>query len=687
MTQFVELEISLQRIDATVQVALRFDRSDSESDVAPILGPSAFDLNELHAASGDLKQYGRLLSQCLFADPKIKSAFEKGCVMADSLEMPIRLRIVIDKSATDLHSLVWEALCDANSGDWLATRERMLLSRFISRDDWRPVTLRAKNEMRALVAIASPSNVRNYERGGRALAPVDVAGETQRATAGLGTIPATVLGGKGTATVNNILGKLREGYDILVLVCHGAFIEGKSLIYLENDAGNVERVDGAELATRLSELNQRPRLVVLASCESAGTGAEPGSTDEGVLAALGPRLAEAGIPAVVAMQGSITMQTAGKFLPAFFQELQKDGQLDRAMAVARGEVRNRSDWWMPVLFMSLKNGRIWWYTPGFTGDQPEFDRWGALVNNIRKGRCTPILGSGLLESLVGSFGEIARQLAKENGYPMAAEEFGELPLVAQYIAVKRSDEGFIRDKFCDALSAGVLRHYPEISEEIKKCGDIQRIISAAGAIRRAKEFDEPHQILAGLNLPVYLTTNPDNLLADALTAAKKSPVVALCPRGDDKGEILTAAGRDFEPTRDAPLVYHLFGHLRDPESIVLTQDNYFDYLIEVTRNNDIIPTSVRARLTNSALLFLGFQLRDWDFRVFFSSIKSHEGRALWAKYAHVAVQIDPEQDRTVDPQSARQYLERYFSTTNIGIYWGRAEDFLKELQRQMNKTT
>ena len=685
MIQFVELEISLQRIDATVRVALRFNRSDSESDVAPILGLAAFDLDALRALSGDRKEYGRLLSQCLFADPKVKSAFERGCVMADSLDMPVRLRIVIDKSAADLHSLVWEALCDVDSGEWLATRERMLLSRFISRDDWRPVTLRAKNEMRALVAIASPFNVGNYQPGGRVLAPVDVAVETQRATVGLGTIPATILGGKGTATLTNILVKLREGYDILLLVCHGAFIDGKPLLYLEDDVGSVAVVQGADLATRLSELKQRPRLVVLASCESAGTGAEPSSTDEGVLAALGPRLAEAGIPAVVAMQGSITMQTAGKFLSVFFEELQTDGQLDRAMAVARGDVRSRSDWWMPVLFMSLKNGRIWWYTPGFTGDQPEFDRWGALVNNIRKGRCTPIIGSGLLESLVGSFGEIARQLAKKYGYPMAAEEFEELPLVAQYIEIKQGEEGFVRDKFCEALSAGVLRHYPEISNEIAKDGDIQRLISAAGAIRREKESDEPHQILAGLDLPVYLTTNPDNLLADALAAANKKPVVARCPLGDDKGDILTAGGRDFEPTKDAPLVYHLFGHLSDPGSIVLTQDNYFDYLIEVTRNNDIIPTSVRAKLTNSALLFLGFQLRDWDFRVFFSSIKGREGRALWAKYAHVAVQIDPEQDRTVDPQSARQYLERYFSTTNIGIYWGRAEDFLKELQRRMSK--
>jgi hypothetical protein len=686
MTQFVELEISLQRIDETVRVVLRFDRSDSESDVAPIAGCAEFDLNALRAISGDRKQYGILLSRSLFADPKIKSAFEKGCVAADAMQMPIRMRIVIDRSAADLHSLVWETLCDVDSGEWLAMRERMLISRFINREDWRPVTLRAKDEMRALVAIANPSNIGTYQPGGRALAPVDVEGETKRATAGLGSIPKTFLSGKGTATLNNILGKLREGYDILLLVCHGAFSDGNPLLFLEDDAGNVGVIKGSDLATRLSELKQRPRLIVLASCESAGNGAEPGSTDEGVLAALGPRLAEAGIPAVVAMQGSITMQTAGAFLPVFFHELQQDGQLDRAMAVARGAVRNRSDWWMPVLFMSLKSGHIWWYTPGFTGDQPEFDRWGALVNNIRRGRCTPILGSGLLESLVGSFGEIAREWAKKYRYPMAGEECGELPLVAQYIAVDQGEEAFVRDEFCEALRAGVLRQYPEIPEEIAK-GDIQLLISAAGAIRREQDSDDPHKVLASLDLPVFLTTNPDNLLADALAAAKKKPVVALCPLREDKADITTPTVPEFEPNKDEPLVYHLFGHLRDPESLILTQDNYFDYLIDVTRNNDIIPTSVRAKLTNTALLFLGFQLRDWDFRVFFSSIKGREGRVLLGKYAHVAVQIDPEQDRTVDPKRARQYLERYFSSTKIGIYWGRAEDFLRELQRQMNKTT
>jgi hypothetical protein len=298
--------------------------------------------------------------------------------------------------------------------------------------------------------------------------------------------------------------------------------------------------------------------------------------------------------------------------------------------------------------MCLKSGCIWWYTPGFVGEQPGFDRWAALVNNVKQGRCTPILGSGLLESYVGSFRQIARQWAKTYLYPMAGEERDELPLVAQYLTVDQ-EEAFVRDKYCEALRSGVLRQYPEIGQDLAG-GPLEKLISAAGAIRRKQEPVEPHDVLASLNLPVYLSTNPDNLLFDALNR-KKRPVFAVCleslgrndaemlkrqPRGgrrqrapkereearDDAGGITPEEAQHFEPTADRPLVYHLFGHLRDVYSIVLTQDDYFDYLIDVTRNNDIIPTFVRAHLTNTALLFLDFQLCDWNFLVFFRRIMS-----------------------------------------------------------------
>ena len=67
----------------------------------------------------------------------------------------------------------------------------------------------------------------------------------------------------------------------------------------------------------------------------------------------------------------------------FFRELRRDGQIDPAMAVARGEVRDRSDAWMPTLFSRLKSGRIW-YEPGFVGGD-EFEKWVTICAQVDKG--------------------------------------------------------------------------------------------------------------------------------------------------------------------------------------------------------------------------------------------------------------------------------------------------------------
>ena len=96
----------------------------------------------------------------------------------------------------------------------------------------------------------------------------------------------------------------------------------------------------------LSELKQPPCLVVLISCQSAGTGevTERSSRARSKtmhLGALGPRLGSAGVPAVLAMHGNVTMATVEAFMPKFFSELQKDGLVDRAVALARGAVRDR----------------------------------------------------------------------------------------------------------------------------------------------------------------------------------------------------------------------------------------------------------------------------------------------------------------------------------------------------------
>jgi hypothetical protein len=137
--------------------------------------------------------------------------------------------------------------------------------------------------------------------------------------------------------------------------------------------------------------------------------------------------------------------------------------------------------------------------------------------------------------------------------------------------------------------------------------------------------------------------------------------------------------RGYRSSTDRPMVYHLFGHHARPRSLVITEDDYFDFLIGVTRDKDLVPGSVRRAFADSSLLFLGFRLDEWDFRVLFRSIVNQEGDRR-SEHPHVAVQIDPEEGRSMEPERARRYLDKYFQSSNVTIYWGSTESFLKELR-------
>ena len=683
MTAFPDLEIGLHRQDVDgYAIELRFSQPASEADVR-LASLVQFDMDGLRALAFDAAGYGRLLGQSLFADPAVQTLLAQARSQAQTQEVPLRLRLFIGPNAPELHRLRWETLRDPQDGSTFLTSERVLFSRYLSSFDWRPVRLRPQAALRALVVIASPTDVGTYQPGGRPLAALDVPNELARARAGLGNIPVMALASSGSATLNNLSTHLRSGYDILALVCHGALIQGEPRLWLEDESGRTHTVAGSEFVTRLRELQHCPRLVVLASCQSAGSGEEARTDDAGALAALGPRLAEAGIPAVLAMQGNITMQTVAQFMPVFFQELQRDGQLDRAIAVARGAVRERPDWWMPVLFMRLKSGRIW-YAPGFPENpQQREEKWPALLRNIGRARCTPILGPGLTESFLGSRHEIARRWAETYHFPMAPHDREDLPQVAQYLAVNEGTM-FPRDELIAYLTQEALRRYgSDLPDELRHAS-LNELVTAVGAQRRARDPAEPHQVLAGLPFPIYITTAPSNLLAEALIAAGKEPQVEFC-RWNSKIEDLPSiydTEPDYRPNEQRPLVYHLFGRLQEPESLVLTEDDYFDYLIGATSNKELIPSVVRKALANTALLFLGFQMDDWNFRVLFRSIMSQEGGEKRSPYIHVAAQINPEEGRILEPERARQYLESYFQGEDISIYWGSAEDFVQELQQR-----
>src|SRR6185436_17176528 len=117
--------------------------------------------------------------------------------------------------------------------------------------------------------------------------------------------------------------------------------------------------------------------------------------------------------------------------------------------------------WMPVLFMRLRSGRIW-YVPGF-GDE-KFNRWPTLVNAIYEGRCTPIIGLGISETLIGSSRASARGWADTFHFPMAPHEREDLPQVAQFMAVDQ-DLSFPRDELKKYIRQELVRRYSDTLPE------------------------------------------------------------------------------------------------------------------------------------------------------------------------------------------------------------------------------
>lgn len=682
MQIYADLELSLNKADANLySIQFRFSQPNSEADTG--LGqdkPVWVELNTADEAFDpkvlDQEAYATRLTAAFFKDPALRTAFGQACASAQSQSLPLRVRLWISASAPELQHIHWELLRNPQDNSPLSTDENIFFSRYFSSLDWRPVHLRQKGNLRALVVVANPSDLASYK-----LAPIDVAGELERARTGLGEIAITELpaGGK-HASADEIINGLREdNSDILYLVCHGLMANGRGLIYLEGPDGKRNVTGSDEFAVRIKELQNPPRLAVLVSCQSAGNGSGE------ALTALGPRLVEAGIPAVIAMQSDLRMDSAAQFLPVFFRELQKDGQIDRAMVVARGMIRHQPDFWAPVLFMRLKSGHLW-YTPGFSNQESGSD-YETELRYISRERCTPIIGPGLLESLIGSSSDIARNWAEVFHYPMSPNDRDALPKVAQYLATDKG-EAVPFDEFEEAIQRVLRKNFqPAIADEFgeKKWVEPDSLLKTIGKQRRAANPLDAYRVLAGLPFPLYIVANPDRLLEDALEEAGRKAEVMVSPWNARLASRKTVFDLqpDYEPSAARPLVFYLFGRWNDRGSLVLTEDEYIKYLIGFTSNKAFVPEQVRLALSDTLLLFLGFQTEEWAFRVIFHSILAQAGSELLGQYAHIAAQIEPQDERTLEPLRARRYLEKYFiKGANINIYWGRAEDYLAGLMQK-----
>jgi hypothetical protein len=182
MTNYLELEISLHRRDvASYKVELRFRDPDDPTEQREEAFPVQFDMDKLRELMIFPRAYGVELGGMLLGNAGVRGCFEKALGATEKSQRRLRLRLYLDPWAADLQALRWETLCRPKTNRPLALENKILFSRLLGSFDLGPVRLRAKRDLRTLLAVANPVDLEGRTIGHRLFWPIDVPGELERA--------------------------------------------------------------------------------------------------------------------------------------------------------------------------------------------------------------------------------------------------------------------------------------------------------------------------------------------------------------------------------------------------------------------------------------------------------------------------------------------------------------------------
>jgi len=327
-----------------------------------------------------------------------------------------------------------------------------------------------------------------------------------------------------------------------------------------------------------------------------------------------------------------------------------------------------------------------------------------LMRRINQGIVIPIISNSLrIEQVFGGGNEeagdengqsIYEQLTAEwanlIGYPL--EDKHNLARVAQYHLVEQRDDPHARTNYLNFLKDLLVtmvqddKDYVEVANNLK--GQVQDrqfsdIVRELDYPRFASNAEDPLKLLARLPLPIYLTTSQNTFLEHTLLAEGKHPRTQICFWS---GPIVSASAEhrtdpDFTPSVAQPLVFHLFGLEDYPQTLVLSEDDYINFLVSMVEDtntlNPVVPLVLRRALSESHLLLLGYRLQDWDFRVLFRFILKFRKEDFSPR--GMAIQLKPGGESNENLAKSIEYLKQYFDRKKFDIEWDTAESFIQKL--------
>ncbi|MCD2196134.1 SIR2 family protein [Actinomycetospora endophytica] len=306
------------------------------------------------------------------------------------------------------------------------------------------------------------------------------------------------------------------------------------------------------------------------------------------------------------------------------------------------------------------------------GGDAEIDEiYGRVARALRKARAVPVLGAGA--NLCGrpkgagyvpgeylpSGAELADLLAGSFDYPDRDHE--DLARVSQFIA---STEG--PGPLYDELHEVFDPQYPPTM--------LHHIL--ARLARHLRLVDQPREGM------LYITTNYDRALEQAFEDIDEPfDLLTYVADGPDRGRFRHQPHGGDPVTIDVPneyldidltvrpLIAKIHGAVEadaSDDSYVITEDHYVDYISRAGEN--FFPVTVQQKLLRSHFLFLGYSLRDWNFRVMLYRLWGlQNGR----RYQSWAIEANPH------PVDRAAWKER-----GVEIVPERLESFVGSLERR-----
>ena len=245
-------------------------------------------------------------------------------------------------------------------------------------------------------------------------------------------------------------------------------------------------------------------------------------------------------------------------------------------------------------------------------------QWKLIIDRIQEGRCVPFVGAGI-NAASKERGYVGLRLGRDLAEAMAREvgRVADLARLALEFEM-RTDRLRLLEFLASELSDDQIEPSPAL------------------------------RVLAKLPFKLIITTNFDRLFERALTLAGRDYRCLVQPANGFEDAPETRERLENLTGYQDTIVYKIHGtfdgdaeararYWLDVESdVTITEDDYIQFL-STYHSEKIrigVPQAVKALVTPSTLLFLGYSLQDWDFRTIYRGLvgrlEKHQKRRSFA---------------------------------------------------------